>query len=403
MRILCPLCGFAREIDENKVPPRAQMATCPKCSHKFRFRVVDDLEPYVAPWATSPAPGSAGGSRGGFPGGPAPDAQARPDASAKAPDQADPMAAQRASAAEAWKRLQSKPATPPSPPPAPAPDAAGDAAGDARGNEPGNSGESYGADPSTRPGFGEPLDSGAPLTSNSDDPASNFGDQARAPGDETGATPWPTPGGPKSTGSPVPFEDLPRHGFFPGLWATIRAILTGPSAFFRAMPTSGGMTKPLIFHLLLAEFMMASQYLWGMAGLGATAQFLNSPGLMELGLGASEAAPVLLFIVYPLLLVLRLMLMTGIIHLLLRLLRSGEQGAEATFRVLCYSAAPLMLGLVPGIGPLVGGVWSVGLTILGLKYAHRTSISAALFAVLVPILMMLAVVVGLMQGMGQAG
>ncbi|MHC1751367.1 YIP1 family protein [Humidesulfovibrio sp.] len=392
MRILCPLCGFAREIDESKVPPRAQMATCPKCSHKFRFRVVDDLEPYVAPWATSPAPGSTPGSQGGFPAGPAPDAQARPDAPTNAADQADPMAAQRASAAEAWKRLQSKAATPPSAPPA-SPSAS---AGDAPGNDSGNAGDPYGVAPSPRPGFGEPLDSGAPLAPSSDGPARNAAEPA-------GATPWPTPGEPKSTGSPVPFEDLPRHGFFPGLWATIRAILTGPSAFFRAMPTSGGMTKPLIFHLLLAEFMMASQYLWGMAGLGATAEFLNSPGLMELGLGASEAAPVLLFIVYPLLLVLRLMLMTGVIHLLLRLLRSGEFGAEATFRVLCYSAAPLMLGLVPGIGPLVGGVWSVGLTILGLKYAHRTSISAALFAVLVPILMMLAAVVGLLQGMGQAG
>lgn len=390
MRILCPLCGFAREIDESKVPPRAQMATCPKCSHKFRFRVVDDLEPYVAPWATSPAPGPTSGSQGGFPGGPAPDAPARPDAPANASDQADPMAAQRASAAEAWKRLQSKSATPP---PVPTQGAADEAHGGPAGQP--------GADPSAQSGVGGPLDSGAPLAPNSDGLTNDStGDTT---GDKTGEPAWPTPGAPKSTGSPVPFEDLPRHGFFPGLWATIRAILTGPSAFFRTMPTSGGMTKPLIFHLLLAEFMMASQYLWGLAGLGATAEFLNSPGLRDLGLGASEAAPVLLFVVYPLLLVLRLMLMTGIIHLLLRLLRSGGQGAEATFRVLCYSAAPLMLGLVPGIGPLVGGVWSIGLTILGLKLAHRTSISAALFAVLVPILMMLAAVVGLLQGMGQAG
>jgi len=64
MRILCPLCGYGREIDEAKVPPRAQMATCPKCAHKFRFRVVDDLEPSAAlkmPTAT------AGGAAGAVP------------------------------------------------------------------------------------------------------------------------------------------------------------------------------------------------------------------------------------------------------------------------------------------------------------------------------------------------
>jgi len=97
------------------------------------------------------------------------------------------------------------------------------------------------------------------------------------------------------------------------------------------------------------------------------------------------------------------MLMTGIIHLLLRMVCSGGSGAEATFRVLCYSAAPLLLGVIPGFGPLIGGVWSIGLTLLGLKETHRTSISATMFAVLVPILLMLAAVVGLMQGMVGAG
>jgi len=71
--------------------------------------------------------------------------------------------------------------------------------------------------------------------------------------------------------------------------------------------------------------------------------------------------------------------------------------------VLCYSAAPLLVGIIPGVGPLVGGAWSIVLTILGLKAAHRTQISAAMFAVLVPILMMLAAVLGLLQGMVKGG
>jgi len=363
MRILCPLCGFAREMDESKVPPRAQMATCPKCSHKFRFRVVDDLE-------TEPFVRSSPGGAGGFPSGSSPAATPPEGSSPSVAGQPDPMAAQRAAAAEAWKRLQG-----PQP------------------NQPGDPAETPGEAPA------QPLDSGAPLTAAQQ--AAQQAEQTGAPAG--GAQPWPTPGAAQSTGSPVPFEDLPRHGFFPGLWSTIRMVLTKPSAFFAVMPVTGGMAKPLVFHLLLAEFMMACQYLWSMAGIGATAEYLGSPEMMDLGLGAASAAPVLLFIVYPLLLVLRLMLMTGVIHLLLRVVRSGGGGAEATFRVLCYSAAPLLLGIVPGFGPLIGGVWSIGLTILGLKAAHRTSISSAMFAVLVPILMMLAAVLGLLQGMVKAG
>lgn len=354
MRILCPMCGFAREMDESKVPPRAQMATCPKCSHKFRFRVVDDLEPADAQVTPGRQPNAAFSGGG---------------------QQEDPLAAQRAAATDAWKRLQGPKTAPPA---AAQEHLDGETSPDGAANHP-----------------VQPLDSGAPLPTQ----ANQFGQPAPSAQPE----PWVVAQAEKTAASPVPFEDLPNHGFFPGLWATIRMLLTAPSAFFAAMPTHGGMAKPLAFHLLLAEFMVVCQYLWGMAGIGATAEYLGSSELMDMGLGVAGAAPVLLFLVYPLLLVLRLMLMTGIIHLLLKMLRSGGSGAEATFRVLCYSAAPLLVGIIPGVGPLVGGAWSIVLTILGLKAAHRTQISAAMFAVLVPILMMLAAVLGLLQGMVKGG
>lgn len=38
MNITCPKCGFARDVDEKALPPKAVMATCPKCTHRFKFR-----------------------------------------------------------------------------------------------------------------------------------------------------------------------------------------------------------------------------------------------------------------------------------------------------------------------------------------------------------------------------
>lgn len=390
MRILCPLCGFAREMDETKIPPRAQMATCPKCAHKFRFRVVDDLEPQDRPAWEAPRTGDASGSGGAkaSPGG-----EQGPDRASGTQD--DPMAAQRAAAAAAWKRLQGQDRKP-----------GAEAPPLARDSQPQDSQIQDG-----QPKDSQMQDGPAQATPGPDFPpprserpgADATGGFGPTPVTGSGGQAWPQPGTPKSTGSPVPFEDLPRHGFFPGLWGTIRLLLTRPSEFFRSMPVGGGMAKPLIFHVLLAEFMVACQYVWSLAGIGATAQYMGSPELMDMGLGGSEAAPVLLLVVYPLMLVLRLMLMTGVIHLLLRLLRSGGSGAEATFRVLSYSAAPLALGVFPVIGPLVGGIWSIVLTILGLKEAHRTGMATSMFAVFVPILLLLAAIVGLMQGMVQAG
>lgn len=352
MRIICPLCGYAREVDETRIPARAQMATCPKCSHKFRFRVVDDLEP---------APPSVTGT---FPSG--------RDSSVAPPD---PMAAQRASADLAWRRLQGQPPK--------------------RPDQPADVDPSNGADPSNevdpsaqagQSGTSAPVPPSAAL----DAPASS---EAGGGADAEAQHDAPL--------SPVPFENLRRIGFFPGMWATIRVVLTKPAFFFHTMPVRAGMGKPLAFHLLLAEFMVVCQYLWGLAGIGATAEYFGSRQIMDMGLGLAQAAPVMLFIVYPLLLVVRIMVMTGVIHLLLRMVRCADAGAEATFRVLCYSAAPLVLGVIPGIGSLVGGVWSIGITVIGLKEAHRTRYSASLFAVLVPILMLLAALLGLLQGMSK--
>lgn len=50
MRITCPQCGFFRELPDNKIPVTSTMATCPKCRHRFKFR----LDPTVSSRSGSP-------------------------------------------------------------------------------------------------------------------------------------------------------------------------------------------------------------------------------------------------------------------------------------------------------------------------------------------------------------
>ena len=38
MKIICPVCGFTRDVDEGKLPSAAAIATCPRCKERFRFR-----------------------------------------------------------------------------------------------------------------------------------------------------------------------------------------------------------------------------------------------------------------------------------------------------------------------------------------------------------------------------
>jgi predicted Zn finger-like uncharacterized protein len=56
MLVRCPSCGHSRHINPDKIPPRAEFATCPKCAHRFRFRALD---PAPASGAAEAAPALA--------------------------------------------------------------------------------------------------------------------------------------------------------------------------------------------------------------------------------------------------------------------------------------------------------------------------------------------------------
>jgi hypothetical protein len=69
MNITCPKCGFGRTVSAEKLPPKAVMATCPKCQLRFKFREIPAEHigtdsPAKAPEATPeahPAPAQAVG------------------------------------------------------------------------------------------------------------------------------------------------------------------------------------------------------------------------------------------------------------------------------------------------------------------------------------------------------
>ncbi len=47
MKISCPNCGFSRDVPEEKIPPKATRATCPKCAHKFEFRKAEPAPSFI--------------------------------------------------------------------------------------------------------------------------------------------------------------------------------------------------------------------------------------------------------------------------------------------------------------------------------------------------------------------
>ncbi len=203
MEIKCPHCEFSRTVSEDKIPQSAEVATCPKCGKKFRFRNVNEKAPEAA---SQPAP--------------------------VAPPRA-PSATPRAPAPEAPQRR-----TPPSMPP-----------DEAYGEEQAPPRRAQERKPSHRGDVFEGLDSIGQ--------ADYEQTQYQRSGHQE----------PPQYGEDVPWERLDIYGFFPGLFQTIKRAMLHPVEFFRNMAVGGGMLRPLIFYVLLSMFGAVLQYIYQMLGM----------------------------------------------------------------------------------------------------------------------------------------
>lgn len=267
MRITCPQCGFSRRIPDEKIPETAELATCPKCSRRFRFRTLE---------------------------------RTPEQASVQAPEQAPDKTPGPGLAEDFWAGLEKM----------------------------------------APPGEQEPPAPEVP---------EHGGDQVEIE---------------------VPFENLRGHGFFPGLWMTIRRAMFSPRLFFRVMPMRG-LGGPLAFYLLLFEFSLVLDLLWGRAGLPPISGLHPALAPLDPGLGG-PVGPVTLFAVYPIMATIIVFGASAGVHLVLKLMRSGERGFEGTFRAQAYSNAPLILSVLP-YGYLLGIAWGLVVFVIGLKNVHRTS------------------------------
>ncbi len=334
MRIICPNCDYAQDIPEAKIPPRSVMATCPKCSEKFKFRELDPA--LLEDIQTDPGPETA--------------APARPGA--EPPPPGPVMADDGPPAAPPMDTTPARSAPSPSAPPLVAHTGPGQEA------------------PPQEPPAGDIWQRLEGLAGDEDRRADqNEGDDERRE-------------------VPPPWERLDEYGFFPGLTATIKLVMFRSRDLFSVMPVAGGMAKPLIFYLLISEFAAVCQFIWQMLGMDLLM------GLMDQGVTPEQtmltgAGLLAYLVVYPLLLAGGLFVSAGLAHLMLMMVRAANGGFEGTFRVVAYSAAPIVLAVFPFVGSLIGALWSLFILLVGLRWVHRASYMRILVGLHIPVFVLI--------------
>ena len=201
-------------------------------------------------------------------------------------------------------------------------------------------------------------------------------------GEETG---YDRPGeghGKDRTRHGSPWENRSEIGLWQGIYQTLKAVLFSPEKLFSTLTYRGGIKEPLAFGLLVSCLGAMIGFFW---------EFLIlSGGLLSLAeplFGQLTAALVFLsvIVIIPVFVTLVMFIYSGILHLLLRILRAGQNGFEASFRVVSYSQAAQVWSLIPFFGGLIAGIWQIIVQIIGLRKMHDTSYLRVIIAFLIPL------------------
>jgi hypothetical protein len=197
----------------------------------------------------------------------------------------------------------------------------------------------------------------------------------------------------------IPWENRGKLGLFAAWRKTLGLALFSPSSFFGCIQGAGGFAAPFLFFLFIALLSVGLEtgslsLLHSLWGESLTAAGIVLPAASAEGLSLGSVALGLFGYAFG-----RLMIMTIVCHLLLRLVFSRCKSFATTFRVMAYSSAAGLLGVLPLAGSVGAQLWFLILAIVGLRQAHEADWKQAILAVL-PVFVLILVAVFWFVGVG---
>jgi hypothetical protein len=196
-----------------------------------------------------------------------------------------------------------------------------------------------------------------------------------------------------------PLEDPSAGNLGQRALSTMRELLLRPGAFFERAGNSEEIGWPLLFGALMSTVSRALQVGSSrLFGSSFDAMFARVITLISTSAGSPLPAgtfpasspssdmlsPLATILLMPVFYAVSLFVGAGVIHVGLLLAGGAKRSFLVTVRVVAYASVAQLAGFVPVVGPIVVGVYSTVLEVLGLSRAHRTDMGRALIAVLLP-------------------
>jgi hypothetical protein len=200
------------------------------------------------------------------------------------------------------------------------------------------------------------------------------------------------------TRSGAPWEKRSELGLWQAIYQTFKIVLFSPEALFRTLTFRGGIVEPLAFGILVGSVGTMFGLFWQFLVWSGFVLFSMEPIFGQLPFGLIYLS---ILVVTPILWIVWIFFSSTVIHLLLLIVRGGQNGYEGTLRVVSYSQAAQIWSLIPFAGGFLGWIWQVVIQIIGLKQIHDTSYARVIMALLIPVaiifLLVILVVVGLVM------
>lgn len=218
------------------------------------------------------------------------------------------------------------------------------------------------------------------------------------------ATAAPTAGIAQPSGTP--WERRNELGFWTGWGQTLQQAMLEPGRLFASARLDRGAAQLGFAVLTTSVFWAVGQILERLLLRGQTDRMRRLFGtlsqnpdvapmlqrMLEMQSQASSpGAVVALAALTPAFTFVLLYLNAGVTHAIAALLGQAKRGFPATFAACAYASAPLVLLAVPACGSIVGVIWLIVLTGIGMKVTHRISTGGAAASVLVPYLVLCCV------------
>lgn len=174
------------------------------------------------------------------------------------------------------------------------------------------------------------------------------------------------------------------------IWAflrTTRNSLFSPTRFFKKVAKGEGYWSPLIYGVICGIIGFGIAILWQWVLIS---RFIPIPIISFIPYGFIL---LIITVTLPFMMVFSILVGSGVTHLCLMIVGGNKNGFQSTFRAISYSWSGNLFEIVPFIGSAIGSIYTLILTIIGVREVHGISTGKAVLAVLLPLIVIILLII----------